>query len=141
MIVFNASRKSLFAVHWHDNLTYYTNDSVDVYVQNIITDYNKQSFQNTYSISKSTNLFFINNQKILVIDHNIEYSSDLQADIIILKDSPKINLDRWLTNHKPKIVIADGSNYPSFVNLWHKSCDIRQVNFHHTFKDGFYQID
>lgn len=141
MIVFNVPQKSLFATHQYNELTYHTYDFQDKFIQNTINNYNKYSFQKSYSIADFTNFFFINNQKILVIDADLAFNLKEQPDIIILRNSPKVNIERLFTNNQPKIIIADGSNYYSFVNLWHKSCKNHQIAFHHTAKDGFYQID
>jgi competence protein ComEC len=40
----------------------------------------------------------------------------------------------------PKYIIADGSNYTSYVNRWKQTCLKRKLPFHHTGKKGAFII-
>jgi competence protein ComEC len=55
---------------------------------------------------------------------------------LLLSHSPRINMERLLDSLQPLVVIADGSNYKSFVARWKESCKIRQIPFHSTSEDG-----
>lgn len=59
---------------------------------------------------------------------------------LLLKNSPKVNLDRLLDEATPAAVIADGSNYTSFIGRWRISCKARGVPFHNTATDGAYRL-
>ena len=61
---------------------------------------------------------------------------DIEADFVLLSGSPKINLDRFLLNHSPELIIADGSNYRSDIRRWQQSCDRLGISFHNTTDDG-----
>ena len=41
---------------------------------------------------------------------------------------------------QPKMIIADGNNYKSYVKRWKKSCNKKNVYFHFTGTDGAYII-
>lgn len=55
---------------------------------------------------------------------------------VLLRDSPRVNLDRVLARTCPALVIADGSNYPSFVARWKTSCSRLGIPFHYTGEQG-----
>jgi competence protein ComEC len=46
----------------------------------------------------------------------------VKFDWILLRNSPKINLEKVIKILKPKLIIADGSNYKSYVKRWQKTC-------------------
>lgn len=51
---------------------------------------------------------------------------------LLLRQSPRVNLDRWLEDLKPSLVVADGSNYHSYVRRWERSCERMAIPFHYT---------
>lgn len=63
-------------------------------------------------------------------DHNLIITDSLshfdlksvKFDWILLRNSPKINLEKVIKILKPKLIIADGSNYKSYVKRWQKTC-------------------
>lgn len=64
--------------------------------------------------------------------------NDLRPDIVILQQSPKINLTRLIDSLKPKLIIADGSNYKSYVKKWSLTCEQKNTPFHATAQKGAY---
>ncbi len=83
--------------------------------------------------------FYVNSRLVFLLDSlGIYPPKDLQIDIVILTQSPKINLDRFLDIVQPKKIIADGSNYRSFVKRWEQSCAKRKLPFHYTGEKGAY---
>lgn len=68
------------------------------------------------------------------------YPNNYKIDIILLTYSPKINLNRILESLQPNLIIADGSNYKSYVKRWKKSCTNKNIAFHFTGTDGAYII-
>lgn len=93
------------------------------------------------SISKIKNTFFFNNQKILLIDSSGVYKRNSCPDILILTQSPKINLDRVLLDLKPKIIVSDASNSYSLQKYWKMSCSKKRIPFHSTDEMGFYKLN
>jgi competence protein ComEC len=47
-----------------------------------------------------------------------------------------LNLERLLGMLDPEIVVADGSNYKSYVKHWKEICRQRKTPFHDTSKKG-----
>jgi len=62
----------------------------------------------------------------------------LQPDIIILSNAPKIHLEKVINTLKPKQIIADGSNYKSYLDIWEQTCITLKIPFHRTDKKGAY---
>ena len=60
----------------------------------------------------------------------------LKPELLLLSNSPRINLNRLLEQHKVQLIIADGSNYPSAVARWKETALKRKVPFHATGEKG-----
>ena len=83
---------------------------------------------------------YFNQNKILVIDSLGVFPKSQRPDIIILSQSPKINLERTIQDAKPKMVIADASNYRTDVERWKTTCVKEKIPFHSTVEKGFYSL-
>ena len=93
----------------------------------------KQPIKNYY---KSKNL------SILVVDSLAIYNPlEIYPETVILTQSPRINLQRMIEIMQPKTIVADGSNYKSYVKRWQKTCEKQKINFHDTSKMGAFVID
>jgi len=80
-------------------------------------------------------------QKILHIDSLGIYNySDFKPDIIALHYSPKINLERMMTRLHPKIIVTDGSDYPSFIKLWRQSAQKYQIKLYDINRQGAFVL-
>jgi competence protein ComEC len=66
------------------------------------------------------------------------YTTKQKTEIIVLIQSPKINLKRLISTIKPEQIIADGSNYKSYIKLWKTTCEQEKIPFHATAEKGFY---
>ena len=64
----------------------------------------------------------------------------MSADVLLLTNNPKVNLERLLDSLQPKFIIADGSNYKSNVNRWRNTCQQKKLPFHHTGTKGAFTI-
>ncbi|WP_343487985.1 ComEC/Rec2 family competence protein [Allomuricauda sp. d1] len=64
-----------------------------------------------------------------------------QVDYLLLTQSSKINLERVLDSIQPKTILADGSNYQSYVARWKATCSKRKLSFHYTGEKGAYYFD
>jgi competence protein ComEC len=87
--------------------------------------------------SRIKNGIKIHSKNVLIIDSSGVYSYYYSnPDIVLLISSPKINMDRMIEILRPKMVIADGSNYLSYALKWGKSCNEKSVQFYNTSEDG-----
>lgn len=78
--------------------------------------------------------------KILCIDSSGIYKSSIKPELILLVQSPKINLERLIKQTQPKEIIADGSNYTSYIKKWKETCAKQKIPFHATAEKGLYSI-
>lgn len=82
-----------------------------------------------------------NDQNLVVIDKSAIYQSDwIKGNIVLLRDSPKINLNR-LIGYQPHQIIADGSNYTSFVKRWKETAEEQNADFYSTADKGFWELE
>lgn len=108
---------------------------------NILQPYLVANYGVLKSVNKIKNVLFFNGKKILVIDSTGIYENRIQPDILILTQSPKINLQRVLNDLKPKNVIADATNSYSLQKYWTITCLEKKIPFHATREKGFYKLN
>ena len=139
-IVFHKSRNSIIGNRIGENLFVYNDlDSLELNSLSLLKAYKigeKVNFQNQ---NKSPNIFIFENQPILIIDSLGVYQlENVKEPIVVLQQSPKINLERLITTLNPKQIIADGSNFKSYVNRWETTCLQMETPFHYTGQNGAY---
>jgi len=136
------SKKTIIIERKQREVTVYSQDSI---LENISKNSTIQSFlSNSFCELKETkslkNLLYFKNKKIAIIDQSGVYLEDAKPDIVIIKDSPKLNLKRMLMHWKPQQVVVDGSNYKNYIKLWKKTCTEEKIPFHNTNEKGFYKL-
>ena len=139
LIVFHKNRQSIIGNKNSSILHLYTSDST----LNISNSYPIKAYKIAkgiieYSEIKTPQVFKYNEKLILILDSLGVYPNSYKIDIILLTYSPKVNLNRMLDRLQPKMIIADGNNYKSYVNRWKKSCNEKNIAFHFTGTDGAY---
>jgi len=67
--------------------------------------------------------------------------TSVKPTMIILRQSPKINLERLLKELNPKIIIADGTNYKSYMKDWEEACLKNKTPFHNTLLKGAFVLN
>jgi competence protein ComEC len=142
-IVFNTYKKTIFARRIGKNITVYTNDSLPKlgFEKQMVQNYATANYCLITKIIPIANNMVFNKNKILVLDDAIVLNSEISPDVVILKDSPKINIERLLEFCHPKIIIADATNYKSYVSLWKNSCLKAKIPFHSTYEKGYYLLN
>lgn len=141
-ILFNIHKNSVMTQRKGDEVTVFSNDSI---LENMHTNWHIQSylignFCTVKSKKPIQNLMYIDNKKILIIDSTCIFTKKIQPDILIVIQSPKLNMQRLLKTVKPKVVVVDDSNFKSYVQLWKESCRKEKIPFHATCEKGFYKI-
>jgi competence protein ComEC len=140
--VFQKSRHSLIAFQKNDELkVLHSLDSAEIEKDYTITNY--MIGKNISELSSDTleSVYKINDDILLVIDSIGAYKVSFKPDMILLRNSPKINLERLIKQYQPKLIIADGSNYKSYVSRWSVTCKRKKLPFHATAKKGALTID
>lgn len=138
LVIFHKSRFSLIGVKQHDRLFVGDNlDSLSKERDNSIRSYKVgQSIKFIEDIELQS-VYNLNDEKLLVVDSLGVYDvKSFQPSYVLLRNSPKINLNRLLDSLQPKIVIADGSNYKSYLQRWKLTCEQQKIPFHQTSEKG-----
>lgn len=133
-IVFHKTKYSIFGQRNNNYLQISTNTkhsdkSIQQYViGEFIEDKHYTSFRNVYTQQEEI---------ILVIDSLSVYSPiRFKPKVIVLRQSPKINLERVIQELNPDKIIADGSNYKSYIERWKETCRNKKIPFHYTGETG-----
>ena len=137
-IVFHVKKSTLIAERMGRNVTIYSNDSVPK--NNVLKSYLVANFSSLKTQKKLQNVGYFKNKKILIIDSTGVYPNTAKADIILMTHSPKINLDRLLQKSRPELIIADASNYKTYIKVWKATCIKEKIPFHTTGEKGFYRL-
>ncbi|MCC1483186.1 ComEC/Rec2 family competence protein [Winogradskyella immobilis] len=141
-IIFNKSRYSILAEKKNNSLSVYHNLDTLLFKQDkTLQNYkigNSIDFIKEDSISS---VFRFKNKIVFVIDSLSAYNiKSFKPDYILLRNSPQLNLKRVIDTLKPKVIIADASNYKSYVERWKLTCEAKKIPFHSTYEKGAYII-
>lgn len=142
-IVFNTYRNTLLGFRNGSKLQLSTTIKSDKTTINYINQYLIEAHLKNVEIDTFIpNIINYKESKILVIDHNGIFNiPQLKPELILLRNSPKINFERMLNLLKPKMIIADASNYKSYVNLWKNSAKKNSIKFINTAKFGAFILN
>lgn len=141
LIVFHNYENSLITLKKGSQITVYSNDSLALENKNLIA-YNKGEFNQEARLYPLKNLLWFRENKILIIDSLTGYDNlNLKPDVILLTQSPKVNLNRLLAVMKPKHIVADATNYKTYIARWATTCRKQKIPFHATAEKGFYKLD
>ncbi|TYQ00462.1 competence protein ComEC [Tenacibaculum adriaticum] len=143
LIVFHKSRNAIIGNrNGNQFLVYHDFDSIKIKQQKLLTSYEIGENILPKTNTKKLNIFKFKKDQILFIDSlGIYKVSKLENPIIILQYSPKINLNRLINKVQPKQIIADGTNYKSYINRWQETCLKQKTPFCYTGQDGAYIIN
>jgi competence protein ComEC len=143
LVVFNTKKNSLIAERKGENITLYANDSLlkTASKNKTITSYSMGNFSSLKSKKRLQNLIYFNGRKILVMDSLGVYPKNIRPDVVVFTQSPKINFERFLQTTKPKMVVADASNFRILQKLWKATCLKQKIPFHATGEKGFYRLE
>lgn len=135
-VVFHKSKQSIIGLKENNALTIYTGKNTDVA---FLKDYIRERDIKKIKQSEIPAILNFSNKLSLVIDTSKNYSIDeFHPQLLILRNSPRINLDRLLDTYTPQQIIADGSNYTSYIERWEKTAEHKKIPFHYTGEKGAY---
>ena len=143
LVIFNSKKSSLIAARNGKHITLYANDSLlkTASKNKTFSSYSMGNFSNLKTKKRLQNLIYFNGKKILVMDSLGVYPKDIRPDIVLFTQSPKINFERFLETIKPKMVVADASNFRTIQKQWEATCLKQKIPFHATVEKGFYRLD
>ena len=67
--------------------------------------------------------------------------NNAEADIVIITQNIRTNMDEILSRCTPGIVVADASNSPDKAALWEEECKQAGVSYHNTHRNGAFVAD
>ncbi len=140
IVIFNKSRHTVIGKEFNKQLTIYHNlDSLKVVEDNSIKNYKVARFIKSINEDSIKDFYVIKNKTLFVIDSLSAYNvKTVKPDYILLRNSPKVNLKRLIDSLNPKLIIADASNFKSYVARWKTTCKKEKLPFHSTYEKGAY---
>lgn len=141
-IVFHKSRFSLLGNIAHNKIvTAHDFDSLTASKTKIVKDYTIGNHIEFTEKDTLKSIYLLGKKSLLVVDSLSTYNiKSFTPDYVLLRQSPQINLNRLIDSIKPNYIIADGSNYKSYVQKWEAVCKKRKLPFHQTSKKGAFII-
>ncbi len=140
-LVFHKSRFSLIGFKQNTELKLHHNlDSFTLANNKLVTNYKIGNSIDKFKNDSIKPIYKINNNWMLVVDSLGIYKTSFKTDYVLLRNSPKINLNRLIDHLEPKLIIADGSNYKSYQERWLETCVKKEIPFHQTSKKGAFII-
>ncbi|MCH2034884.1 MAG: competence protein ComEC family protein [Tenacibaculum sp.] len=142
-IVFHNYKNSVIGIRDSDLLDIYSDkDEETMLMENLIRNYSANERLTVKKDTLNNRIMNIDNELILKIDSLGIYPKNFNKNsIIVLKHSPKLNLQRLIQTLNPKIIIADGSNYNSYISRWKETCNELKTPFHSTKQNGAYILN
>lgn len=139
--VFHKSRKSIIGHSQKNKLLLFTelNDST-VLSEKLVTNYVVGHNIKTIKLDTLKHIFKFDHKTLLVVDSlGIYKVRSFSPNIVLLRNSPRVNLERLIETLQPQLIISDGSNYKSYQERWKITCDQKNIPFHQTDKKGAFK--
>ena len=139
--IFHQNKKNILGLQTNKQLTFITSDSLELKpFEGLLIQENLKQLNFKTTIKNYYNVF---HKSIFIIDSTAVYNIEKlnSVDYLVLKNSPQVNLDRVVDKLQPKYIIADGSNYYSYLKRWEETAIKKKIPFHHTGKKGTFVID
>ena len=139
-VICNSYRSSVFIENNGGEVKFFMADSI--LSPKLTSNYLNQNLVGSYKINRSVpEVLKINDEILFVVDGKSPFEVfPLEATMVCLQNSPKVNLERLLLRLRPRQIIADGSNYFSLKAKWKNTCKKLNVKFHDTNIHGAYII-
>ena len=143
LVVFHKSSHSVIGIKQNKHLQLlHTLDSLKAQKLNFITSYKVENRIDELTHKHLTNsILQYKNTNILILDSLRIYKNlSFKPNIVLLRLTPSINLERLLKETETKLVVADGSNYKSAISRWRETCFKNKIAFHYTGKKGAFVL-
>ncbi|APQ16886.1 ComEC/Rec2 family competence protein [Maribacter hydrothermalis] len=137
-IVLHQSRNSILLNRYGKNLSILNSQTKNI--DYLINDYKTAERIHSVLFDSLKNSYTKEKMSLLIIDSTGIYPKE-KTDKILLTHSPKINLERIIDSIHPKEIIADGSNYKSYIDRWKTTCLKNKIPFHYTGEKGAYYFE
>lgn len=138
LLVFHCNRYTALVERRGNQVTAYTDLPPDK--RRALHAYATAHFCSSLQLKKIPTAGHLPGQRIFLLSEANPLKAIPKNSIVLLRKSPKINLDLLLATQHPRYIIADGSNYKSFIRRWKASCMQAKIPFHATGEKGFYRL-
>ncbi|MBO6605842.1 ComEC/Rec2 family competence protein [Psychroserpens sp.] len=143
LVIFHKSRNTIIGIQSNSALHVFIDlDSTDLNLPVCISDYQIGNHITDVYRNDLKSAFVYNNKVLLLVDSLNNYNiKSLQPQFVLLRNSPRINLNRLIDSIAPEYIIADGSNYKTYIERWKETCLKRKLPFHYTGEKGAFILN
>lgn len=143
LVVFHKSRKTIVGVRLHDSLHVYSDIPLSTLGQSsILRPYVIEEGVSVNYEGKLPNYLGLQEHEMLIVDEKGVYEfNGYTKPIVLMRQSSKVNIERLIDHLKPRLIIADGSNYKSTIAIWRKTCLQKKTPFWYTGQNGAYMLE
>jgi len=139
-VVFHKTRHSVFGLQSKQHLEIH-HDLDSINNQRMLEDYKIGAGIKTQTTDSIQHLYKIDGKLLLVVDSLGIYTvKSVEPHWVLLRQSPKINLNRLIDSLHPELIIWDGSNFKTDQERWKLSCKAKKIPFHETREKGAFFI-
>lgn len=140
-VIFNSYTSSIIGIKNKKELDIFSNTNT-YKTHSILKNYSTKNAIKSINHKTLSSLYKINGDYLMVVDSLGLYTfKSINPNYVLLRSSPKINLNRLLKNNRPTHIIADGSNYNSYIKRWKQTCLEKNIPFHYTNEKGAFIIN
>lgn len=140
LVVFHKNKKSVLGKRNGKVIELFTSDE-NILQESALKSYRIGEDVLTKKSDSAFNIVSYKNQFILIVDSlGIYQINNLKNPLVLLQYSPKINLKRLISTLQPSQIIADGSNYKSYVKGWKNTCLQTKIPFYYTEQNGAFNM-
>jgi competence protein ComEC len=134
IIVFQNPRNSIIGKRLGGKLFVYSRvDSLEYKQLRALKSYKIAENIDILYVRGIPNILTVHQKNILLIDSlGIYRDVNVKKPIVVLQNSPKINLERLIKTIDPVQIIADGSNYKHDILAWESTCEKELISFFST---------
>lgn len=139
-IVFHKSKFSMIGIQKGNSLLVHHNLNDSILIKdNILTSYKVGEHIKNMMFDSIQSVYILNKKKLLIIDSLGVYNiTGFKPDIVLLRNSPKVNLNRLVDSLTPNLIISDGSNFKTYEQRWKRTAHKKKRLFHQTNEKGAY---
>ena len=131
LIVFHQYKKTVIALQQGREATFYLSDTLSV-PHTLIKNFCTQQQVSNLHYKALENIVPFKEDFLTIIDDKFYLDTSYPTHYLLLRNNPKIHLEKFLSNIRPKMLIADGSNYPFIIEKWKYTCQRLQIPFYNT---------
>ena len=131
LIVFHQYKRTIIALQQGREATFYLSDTLSV-PHTLIKNFCTQQQVSNLHYKVLENIVPFKEDFLTIIDDKFYLDTSYPTHYLLLRNNPKIHLEKFLSNIRPKMVIADGSNYPFIIEKWKYTCQRLQIPFYDT---------